>query len=240
MFHAAGGGGLNSYKVLGAGVGAVAIAVVVVVAQFGPSTNPGTERGLSVHLPLTSDLKDHSAFHHSVKVHGQVRIEGEAARFPGNGSWLELPHVQLEQRPFAVALWVKPVGSARMYGLVDQREASAFNRHLHLMLEQGRPLFGQFGNQNRATIIVQRGVWTHLVFRYTGMAREIWVNCLRVVNGTSALGYHGAEGTTNIGRDPGVTTHPAEDFDGFMRDVRIYEGMISEERLFSLCEQSPP
>jgi Concanavalin A-like lectin/glucanases superfamily len=216
------------------------MAVVVVVAQFGPSTNPGTERGLTVHLPLTGHLKDHSAFHHTVKVHGQVDLEGEAARFPGNGSWLELPHIRLERRPFAIALWVKLVGSRRMYGLLDQRDESAFNRHLHLMLEAGRPMFGQFGNQNRGATIVQPGVWTHLTFRYTGRAREIWVNCLRVVSDPTALAYHGIKGTTNIGRDPGLASRPAADFDGFMRELRIYEGLVSEERLFSLCEQSPP
>jgi hypothetical protein len=81
------------------------------------------EQGLSVYLPMTIDLLDHSAHKLPVTVSGKVVIQDGAARFEGKEDWLELPHVPLNNRPFAIAMWIKVTGKYPVYGIVEQRAA---------------------------------------------------------------------------------------------------------------------
>jgi hypothetical protein len=220
-------------KLVAAAIALAAVAAIVLLVRYGPAGAPSAERGLVLHLPLRQDLLDHSRFARPVTVTGKVHIEQGAARFPGEGSWLTLPHIPLEGRPFAVALWVKVAGTGIGHGLFEQKDEDVENRHLHLALSGWRPYFGFYENDARAKKYVPRDTWTHLVFVFTGQDQEIWVNGEAAAHSHS-VAYRGRNGETHIGRHPRLPQLRASDLDGWLREVRVYEGVFEAERIRAL------
>ena len=194
-------------------------------------------QGLLLHLPMTNDLQDVSPHHHEVDTEGTVEIHDGGAQFGGDGNWIEAPHLTLNAQPFALALWIKPAGIDN-YGLIEQRAASTANQHLHTML-RGRlqPYFGFLGNDLIAPVSIPTNQWTHLIFQFDGVRQQIWVNgdlhCER-----RAPAYAGTTGLTRLGRSPRWNNVPAHDFEGAMRDVRIYDRALSFEEIARLGNPS--
>ncbi len=186
------------------------------------------DQGLSVYLPMTKDLLDHSAHNLPVTVSGKVVIQNGAALFEGKEDWLELPHVPLNNRPFAIAMWIKVTGNSPVFGIVEQRAAKTPNQHLHLMLRDNlQPYFGFYVNDAMSPLsLPANGEWAHLVFQYTGPHQQIWING-RLICERAATAYAGEAGITSIGKNPRWDNVPAKDFQGFLRDFRIYARALS-------------
>ena len=140
-------------------------AVLVQVASLGAA--PQLERGLVVHLPFKGDLLDHAGKPHPVEVFGQVELREGAAWFPGGKDWLDLPFIALNDRPFAIAVWLKPVGTEPTYGLLEQWESNTPGHILHLMIRNGlRPYLGFYVNDLVSPVSLSNaGTWQHLVFQ---------------------------------------------------------------------------
>jgi hypothetical protein len=208
---------------------------VFLVLRFGPSGSAAGERGLVLHLPLRDDLRDHSPFAHPITVAGQVRLEAGGARFGGEGSWLAAPHIPLAGKPFAIALWVKPLEPDGAYGLFQQHD-QAGDHHLFLMLAGDRPVLGSLGGAK----LIRPGAWNHLVFAYTGYSIEIWVNGARTRRHSTNELYQGQRGDTFIGRHPRLSHRPATDLEGWLADVRIYQGAFESDRILALHRRGSP
>src|SRR6185436_4331099 len=149
-------------------------AVVAYLVKYGPAAGTDGERGLVLYLPLEKDFKDHSPLGREVTVTGPVRLENGVAYFPGEGSWLSLPHIPLDGRAFAISMWVKPEQGDRL-ALFDQKDEAAENRHLHLALVNGRPYFAFYDNDTRARRWAGYATWNHLVFVFNGQMQEVWL-----------------------------------------------------------------
>lgn len=200
----------------------------------------GAEPGLLVHLPLEHDVADVSGNHVRVAAHNEIEFVDGAAFFSGDETWLELPHVALDKRPFTVTLWIHVTGAHPMYGLVEQMDANRPHHWLHLMLRGSRqPYLGFYINDSISPQPISTKQWTHLAFTYDGESQKIWVDgkpiCFRK---TSA--YQGTSGPTIIGRSPRWNNVPSRDFQGFMRDFRIYDRALGEERIAELSGREIP
>ena len=190
--------------------------------------------GLLAHLPLKKDLLDHSSNHLSVSVTGNVAIVEGAAQF-GGSDWLQLPFIDLHERAFAIALWVKVTGRNPMYGLLEQRGAAGRNRWLHLMLRGSwQPFLGQSLNDAVSPAGLAPNEWTHLVFQHDGQRQQIWINGELIV-ARQGERYAGTSGATCVGRSPLWSNVPSKHFEGLMRDVRIYGRALSADEIVSLC-----
>jgi hypothetical protein len=227
------------YKLVAAGAAVAAIAAAVLLSRFGPPAPTARERGLALYLPLNTDLADHSPFKRPVKVVGNVWLENGAARFGGEGSWLEVPHLPLDGRPFAISLWVKVMGNGPSYGLLEQLDAEQDNRHLHLVLSNDRPYFGFLNNDARAKKPVRKGVWNHLVFRFNGQEQDVWLNGQSILRSASPP-YRGGKGETRIGRHPRLGhLRSATDLEGALREVRVYDVLVDADLIRALARDSP-
>lgn len=193
--------------------------------------------GLFLHLPLTADLKDHSPNRHPIANVGKVEIRPEGAWFGGRKDWLEAPFIDLHDRPFAVAMWIKETTLHRQVGLVEQFDLNQRARHLHLMLRGNRqPYFGLLGRDSASPLSVPREqAWMHLVFQFTGEFQQIWIDGRLMVSLRSAP-YRGTFGVTAIGKAPRWSNVNAEDFVGFMREVRFYHRALAVEEITELSD----
>jgi hypothetical protein len=227
-----------SSKVVAGVVAVAAMAGVLLLVKYGPANQPSAERGMLLHLPLHTDLRDHSRFDHPVKVNGSVHLEEGAARFSGDG-WLSVPHLAIDKRLFAISMWIKPAGPWAYQGLFEQKDNDQVNHHLHVALVSGHLYFAFLGNDARSKKRVQEKQWNHLVFVFTGQQQKIWLNGQKVTE-AGANAYEGTQGDTCIGRHPEVPyMRDAADFDGWMRDVRVYEGPFDGERVLALQQRGP-
>ncbi|MEA3207626.1 MAG: hypothetical protein QOE70_683 [Chthoniobacter sp.] len=198
------------------------------------------DQGLVAHLPMQTDLRDHAAKPHPVEISGRVVLRDGAAFFGGKEDWLELPFIPLNDRPFAVAVWLKPTGAGRTYGVLEQWDRSETGHILHLMIRDGlRPWFGFYINDVVSPVSLSNaGDWQHVVFRYEGTHQEIWING-RLICRRSANAYRGTAGKTCIGKNPNWNNVPGKDYEGWMSDFRIYDRAISFEEIVALASARP-
>jgi hypothetical protein len=196
------------------------------------------QQDLLAYLPMKSDLQDHSSQRLWVGVKGAVELKDGAAHFAGNGGWLELPNLPLD-RPFSISLWVNPEAAHPAYGLVEQREDDILNHHLHLMLRGSlQPHLGFYMNDAISPIGIASPGWTHLVFQFTGTHQQIWING-RLICERAAAPYRGVKGLTRVGRTPHWSNVPAWDFQGLMRELRIYRRALTFAEIGLLHERAP-
>jgi hypothetical protein len=198
-----------------------------------PARSHAAEPGLLLYLPLAEDLADHSGNNLTITNMTSVRIVDGAAYFDGQTNWLEAPNLPLNSGPFAISLWLKPTGKHPMYGLLEQKSANSMNRWLHVMLRGGRqPYLGFYINDAISPEDIPVNEWTHLVFQYSGKRQEIWVNgqflCAR-----DCKSYGGKGGTFRIGYTPRWNNVPSKDFEGYMRELRIYNHALTPQEILA-------
>jgi hypothetical protein len=192
------------------------------------------DKGLLAYLPLRVDLQDHSPAENPVKMNGGVELREGGAYFNGQTNWLELPHFDFDKRPFAVSMWIKTTGANPMYGLLEQQAEHVPNRWLHIMLRGGRqPYLGFYVNDAISPQDVPLKEWAHLVFQYTGTHQQLWIDG-QLLCSRAARAYDGNAGKTVIGRSPRWNNVPSKDFEGYMREIRIYGRALSADEIGSL------
>ncbi len=204
---------------------------------FATAATAGIADGLALYLPLTGDLRDHSANRHPIVNVGNVELKPEGAWFAGRKDWLEAPFIALNERPYAVAMWIKETTLNRQVGLVEQFDLNQRGRHLHLMLRGNRqPYFGHYARNLASPVSVPREQeWLHVVFQYDGEAQQIWIDG-RLVVSMRAEPYHGTFGVTAIGKAPRWSNVESQDFVGFMREVRFYHRTLAVEEIAELSD----
>lgn len=189
---------------------------------------PDLNRGLAAYIPMRADFSDHSGKGLPVNTTGVVTLREGAAYFDGGSNALTLPHINLANQPFAVSMWIKLTGRSPMYGLLYQEDQpNDLDRWLHLMLRGGRqPYLGFLMDDAISPEEIPLQQWTHLVFQYTGSRQELWING-RLLCARSTGPYQGTNGPTVVGLSPRWSNVPSKDFEGFMREVRIYQRALS-------------
>ena len=215
-----------------------ALLVVFVPALFATpnlgATEPGLQEGLLFHLPLQEDLRDHGPSNLPVAVTNSVELRGDGAWFSGRDTWLELPHVPIAHKPFSVAMWVKVTGGRPMYGLLSRQGGDQPNTWLHLMLRGGlQPYMGFYVNDAISPQPMPARKWVHLVFVHDGRWQMIWIDGKPLCARESGP-YEGDGGVTRIGYSPRWTNVPSIDFEGYLKDVRMYGRVLTQGEIQSL------
>ncbi len=200
---------------------------------FSVKAAAGINDQLSLHLPLQKDFADISSRKQSIEMQGNVIIRDGAAFFPGKGSWLEVP-TQVLNKPFAVSMWIKVIGNKSMYGLVEQFDKDVRNQHFHLMLRgKLQPYLGFYVNDAIAPVSMKTAAWTHLVFQYNGTHQQIWIDG-RLLCERKAKHFDGSNGVMRVGKSARWTNVPSHDFEGFMREFRVYSRALSASEIAEL------
>ncbi|MEI6234654.1 MAG: LamG domain-containing protein [Planctomycetota bacterium] len=181
---------------------------------------------LLLYLPFTSSLDDHSKHRLKLESSGSISVHDGCTHFPGD-SFLVYPHIDLQDRPFAFAVWIKPMGKVSGYGILEQVDGGP-GKHLHLLLRDiDKPYIGFYMNDLRSPQSVMGDTgWTHLALQFTGTHQQIWINGLLVVE-RNAEAYHGSRGETRIGKAPMWNNVPSQCFKGAMRDLRLYDRALT-------------
>lgn len=202
------------------------------------SVYSASSQGLLLHLPLTTDTRDISTNQHSPTNHNQIAFRDGAAWFSGKATGIGITNIDLRARPFTVAMWINLTGDQLMYGLVEQRGAKRRHSWLHLMLRGSRqPYLGFYINDAISPRPITANKWTHLVFAYDGEYQMIWIDgepaCAR-----KARSYRGSgQETLWIGKSPRWNNVPSHDFEGGMKDFRIYDRVLSLREIYELADR---
>lgn len=216
------------------------LTLTIVFSACRAAAVPALDDNLLAHLPFKTDLRDHSGAKLSVDLSGHVELRDGAAYFGGERDWLELPFIPLNERPFTIAVWLKPTGTEPTYGVLEQRDHNQRNHILHLMIREGlHPWFGFYVNDVVSPVSLSNaGGWQHVVFRYDGANQEIWINA-HLVCQRAAKPYLGTAGKTCVGKNPNWNNVPARDYEGYMSDFRIYGRPLAFEEVVALASTPP-
>jgi hypothetical protein len=218
-------------------------AIALPVAQTEPVTltvaNARRQRdaSLMLDLRLDDDLVDRSPAHHSVDPHGVVGFNDGSMQLTGN-AWLVAPTIHFDGPAFAASLWIAPDDEATTYGLVDQRDARAPDRHLRLMVRDGRPCLGFSEDDLWGARTVPPGEWTHLVFQYREGQQEIWMDG-RLIGQRATGPYRGRRGDTLIGQ-LSSRDELGHEFRGRLRGLRVYRRGLSPREVAALYREGDP
>ncbi len=195
--------------------------------------------GLVVHLPLKDDLNDHSPSAHPVRVQGNIKLDDGAARFPGDGNFLELPFVPLQRRDFSVSFWARVGGTNDTCTFFSQKEEDKCGGAIYLQLRQFSQLYLGFWNNDvtAPSAMEPREAWNHVVFQYVNFRQQIWLNGRLLVERIAEPLQCAAGGTRVGGQPPAWTGH--HDFEGWMRDFRIYNRALQREEIHQLAGVTP-
>lgn len=197
---------------------------------------PAPDPQLRLHLPLAAGFDDIAGGLKGIRATA-VNVRDGAAWFDGKQSQLLLPHVALDRRAFAIAMWIKLEDDFPSVGLVQERAAHRRNQHFHLVMRNATPRLGFYGNDlQTATPVKPQDGWTHLVFQYTGRQQEIWKNG-RLLGRREARPYLGTTGEFVVGKAPRWVNVPAHDFKGGMRDLRVYSRSLAPIEIGALAKQ---
>jgi len=197
-----------------------------------------SKKCVTVHLPLATDIRDISANRHFTTNHNEITFRDNAAWFSGKATGIGLTNIDLRSRPFTIAMWINLTGEQLMYGLIEQRSAKRRHHWLHLMLRGSRqPYFGFHINDAISPRPIKANKWTHLVFSYDGEYQMMWIDgepaCAR-----KAKSYRGgSKETLWIGKSPRWNNVPSYDFQGGMRDLRIYDRVLSMPEIYGLADR---
>jgi Concanavalin A-like lectin/glucanases superfamily len=105
------------------------------------------------------------------------------------------------------------------------------------MLRGGRqPYLGFYVNDAISPLDVPLGQWVHLVFQYDGSHQQLWIDG-QLLCSRAASAYDGSAGKTVIGRSPRWNNVPSKDFEGYMRELRIYGRALAPDEIASLFDQ---
>ncbi len=190
------------------------------------------ERSLLVWLPLDGNSRDYAPATNPVTLHGDVTITEEGALFDGDGDFLSLPHQPLHPSgTYAISLWLKLDGAAQTIGILEQQGKGGQGNHLHLQLRGGAPFLSYYAvNTLGEEKITSASGCTHIVVQHKEVNRDfhsqIWVNGRRDIS-KSNQDYIGTTGDFVIGKTKQWSNVPSSDWEGYIRDVRVYNRALS-------------
>ncbi|MBN1479445.1 hypothetical protein JXA70_04155 [candidate division KSB1 bacterium] len=205
------------------------------INRYMKQTLVGTETGLVSYWDFTeqsgSTVRDRSQNNNDGKLIGKPRwIEKTGLAltappacyyFDGSSDYVTLvgaDDFQLTNDSFTVEAWVKAEdleGDRPILG-TDQ---TGPNKGLHLVLRDGKPYMGFYGNDLAATTKIPLNEWTHIVFCYSIDTREqaIYVNGKRVA---AEVGHEPFAGTDTVLIGRWAQSHY---FKGRMAEITIWD-----------------
>ena len=200
------------------------------------------ERDMLLWLPLTENFDDISPNALVGEVLGDLHIDADsgAAVFDGDEDYALFPTLPLDDKPFAISVWLKLEGPLSNYSIFQQKDRGARSEHLHVMLRLDlNPYFGFYMNDLRSphSLSPEDG-WRHLVFQFTGEEQQVWVDGELDIS-RRAGAFLGTSGPFEIGRSQSWTNVPAGMWHGKMRDLRVFDKTLTERQIRALTKLAP-
>lgn len=160
-----------------------------------------------------------------------------AVEFNGN-QFITLPDTDrlgLRDSSFSVSVWIKGSdfsgsGAEHDKSILGTDYDGVNNKVLHLVIRDGMPYMGFYGNDLNSNFALQPNVWYHVVFRYDKDLGEqsIYINGELKNKRTGAAAFQG-EGTVYLGRSRG-----GYGFEGWIDDVRIFRRALTLDEIRAL------
>lgn len=135
----------------------------------------------------------------------------------------------IRNNSFTVSSWVKlnKVEQNRDYSILGTPEG-VFRKGLHLVIRQGRPYFGFYGNDLWAEKTVIPNEWYHIVFRYNFFNGEQAI----FVNGNNVgLSYNHASFIGDSALQVGKSIQQRNYLNGYIDDLYIWNRPLGEEEI---------
>jgi hypothetical protein len=204
----------------------------VTTASSGKPTKKSTkaDKPLLVHLPLNRDLRDISGNNLHGRPVGDVKLQAPGfALFDGSGDAIQLPHIPLDGRSFAICFWARADKPNDQQGFFEQRGGSGRNTMLHLQTRNNLLRMGFYANDtDTSTPLRPPGQWQHLVFQYGSGKQQIWMDG-KLIGSKESIPFSGTTGDSYIGR-----AVFSRDFVGGMLDFRIYGEELTADEIGAL------
>jgi two-component SAPR family response regulator len=157
--------------------------------------------------------------------------KGEVAKLPEN-SYIVIGKPEnygIRNNSFSVSAWFKlnEVNIGGEYSILGTPEG-VFRKGLHLVIRQGRPYFGFYGNDLWAEKIIEPNEWFHIVFRYNYFNGEqaIYVNGLNVGASFNHASFIGDSALV-----VGKSINKRNFLNGYIDDLYIWNRPIGEEEI---------
>ena len=192
-----------------------------------PTVAAGTK---TIDFPMTSGFSsDNAAISFSGKT-AHSWLDGEAI-FYGSPGYLKtnLPVGSAGfNGSFTASAWIymnTVAGDQAIFGNSTQ----ANNAGLHLMLRDGQPHLGFYGNDLRASQTLEANQWYYLTFQYDADSKtqRILLNGNQIASKTNANGF---TGTKNLDIGKAFDGSPSY-FNGRMKDISITDGVLSADEI---------
>ena len=159
-----------------------------------------------------------------------------SVKFDGN-QFITLPDTErlgLKNSSFSVSAWIKgsdfPGGGSDNDKSILGTDYAGSNKTLHLVVRDGKPYMGFYGNDLDSGVVLRPNVWYHVIFRYDKDKGEqsIYINGELKKSRTGAAAFQG-EGAVYLGRSRG-----GYGFKGWIDDVRIFRRALTLDEIRAL------
>jgi two-component SAPR family response regulator len=157
--------------------------------------------------------------------------KGEVAKLPQD-AYIKIGTPEkygIRNNSFSVSAWVKlnEVNVGKEYSILGSPEG-LFRKGLHLIIRQGHPYFGFYGNDLWAEKVVEPNVWFHIVFRYNFFNGEqaIYVDGQNVGASFNHASFIG-DSLLEVGKS--ITSRNF--LNGYIDDLYIWNRPLGEEEI---------
>ena len=165
-----------------------------------------------------------------------------ALLFDGLDDKVVAPFIPLNDRSFTITAWFKARGLPTYpndLAMLTQDAEHAQDKCLHVLVRDGRPYFGFYGDDLQGNTVLERNKWYHIacVYNYSENRKLMYINGELDASGPSASAYKGTSGNTEIGYYypgpwPGT---PRSYFNGTLDEVRIYDRALSQKEISAVA-----
>ena len=142
------------------------------------------------------------------------------------------PSYIIRNNSFTVSAWIKlpELKIEKEYSILGTNEMQ-FRKGIHLVIRNGRPYFGFYGNDLHSGVMIKEKEWTHIVYRYNlpNGEQAIYVNGKEAGSSLNHSSFIGDSALT-IGR----SMNGRNFLNGYIDDLGIWSRALGDEEIARL------
>ncbi len=163
------------------------------------------------------------------------RQRGNIGRFSGN-SYIVLPKAEilnLRDHDFTISAWVKLTENENFDNSILGTTVKSYQEGIHFTIRENKPYFGFYANDVEGSVVLEYGVWYHILARYNKLNGEQAI----YVNGkldSKSLGHPPYQGKEDIIIGNASFGWKAF-FNGDLDEVAIWDRPLGDQEIFNLA-----